>query len=286
MIHRTSLSPDNFIQAPGFTQSYNRYSYVLNNPLKYTDPSGQITNNPYNRRGKDWHQEASDNDRIHSDWDRSWREYRNRISGIQNHQKIYNSNVATLRRIFGNGSFAGTGANTSSIEVGELSIIPTPNHKAIKAEWLKLRAAGKYMDATRLVIKEYGLDFLVQGKYNLKLRNNMVNPIMTTGGQFNANQLITIDKGYFYEGFSAFVYGVSHEIEHVYQRTTLKMKNQATREFFAYYHNYFSSSLLPSSTKTFKRHYHSQAVHYYLRMPLSLKVRYSYYGGMLINNTP
>ena len=41
MIHRTSLSPDNFIQAPGFTQSYNRYSYVLNNPLKYTDPSGQ-----------------------------------------------------------------------------------------------------------------------------------------------------------------------------------------------------------------------------------------------------
>jgi hypothetical protein len=37
------LSPDNFIQAAGFTQNYNRYSYVLNNPLKYTDPDG---NNP------------------------------------------------------------------------------------------------------------------------------------------------------------------------------------------------------------------------------------------------
>ncbi len=36
------LSPDPFVQAPGFTQSYNRYSYCLNNPLKFTDPSGEI----------------------------------------------------------------------------------------------------------------------------------------------------------------------------------------------------------------------------------------------------
>ena len=34
------LSPDPYVQAPDFTQNYNRYSYVLNNPLKYTDPSG------------------------------------------------------------------------------------------------------------------------------------------------------------------------------------------------------------------------------------------------------
>lgn len=36
------FSPDNFVQAPEFTQSYNRYSYCLNNPLQYTDPSGEI----------------------------------------------------------------------------------------------------------------------------------------------------------------------------------------------------------------------------------------------------
>jgi len=43
------LSPDVFIQSPDFTQDYNRYSYVLNNPLKYTDPSGYLPNNflPY-----------------------------------------------------------------------------------------------------------------------------------------------------------------------------------------------------------------------------------------------
>jgi RHS repeat-associated protein len=36
------LSPDNYIQAPGNPQNYNRYSYTLNNPLKYTDPDGEF----------------------------------------------------------------------------------------------------------------------------------------------------------------------------------------------------------------------------------------------------
>jgi RHS repeat-associated protein len=36
------LSPDNYVQAAGNTQSYNRYSYCVNNPLKYTDPSGEF----------------------------------------------------------------------------------------------------------------------------------------------------------------------------------------------------------------------------------------------------
>lgn len=39
-LHRF-LQPDNYIQDPFDTQNYNRYSYVLNNPLKYTDPSGE-----------------------------------------------------------------------------------------------------------------------------------------------------------------------------------------------------------------------------------------------------
>jgi RHS repeat-associated protein len=34
------LSPDNYIQDPSFTQNYNRYGYCFNNPLRYTDPSG------------------------------------------------------------------------------------------------------------------------------------------------------------------------------------------------------------------------------------------------------
>ena len=34
------LSPDIVVQSPDFTQDYNRYSYAINNPLKYSDPSG------------------------------------------------------------------------------------------------------------------------------------------------------------------------------------------------------------------------------------------------------
>ncbi|WP_025743166.1 FG-GAP-like repeat-containing protein [Aquimarina pacifica] len=36
------LSPDNYIQSPYNSQNYNRYSYVLNNPLMYNDPSGEL----------------------------------------------------------------------------------------------------------------------------------------------------------------------------------------------------------------------------------------------------
>ena len=35
------FSPDPYLQAPNNWLNYNRYSYALNNPLKYTDPSGE-----------------------------------------------------------------------------------------------------------------------------------------------------------------------------------------------------------------------------------------------------
>jgi len=36
------LSPDPYVQVPDFSQSFNRYSYCLNNPLIYTDPDGEL----------------------------------------------------------------------------------------------------------------------------------------------------------------------------------------------------------------------------------------------------
>ena len=42
------LSPDPFMQAPGYSQGLNRYSYCLNNPLSLTDPGG------YSWLGDNW----------------------------------------------------------------------------------------------------------------------------------------------------------------------------------------------------------------------------------------
>jgi len=36
------MSPDPFVQAPSNSQSYNRYSYVFNNPLSFVDPTGYV----------------------------------------------------------------------------------------------------------------------------------------------------------------------------------------------------------------------------------------------------
>ena len=37
------LQADPFVQAPTVVLSYNRYSYVWNNPIEFTDPSGYFT---------------------------------------------------------------------------------------------------------------------------------------------------------------------------------------------------------------------------------------------------
>ena len=36
------LSPDDYVQEPSNSQNFNRYTYCLNNPLKYTDPTGEV----------------------------------------------------------------------------------------------------------------------------------------------------------------------------------------------------------------------------------------------------
>jgi len=47
------LSADAMIPDPGNPQSFNRYSYVLNNPLRYTDPSGHVPDDTVNQGMKE-----------------------------------------------------------------------------------------------------------------------------------------------------------------------------------------------------------------------------------------
>ena len=48
------LSADTVIQDPLDSQAYNRYSYVRNNPLKYTDPTGHSWLSKAWHRAKHW----------------------------------------------------------------------------------------------------------------------------------------------------------------------------------------------------------------------------------------
>jgi RHS repeat-associated protein len=55
------LSPDPFVQAPGYANSFNRYAYVLNNPLMYTDPSGYTNSKPNRELDREQDQRYRDN---------------------------------------------------------------------------------------------------------------------------------------------------------------------------------------------------------------------------------
>ncbi len=56
------LSPDIVVQNPNNTQCYNRYSYCINNPLKYSDPSGWRYDTGWLR----WHQPSDFGSRRHA----------------------------------------------------------------------------------------------------------------------------------------------------------------------------------------------------------------------------
>ncbi|PNQ56220.1 hypothetical protein C1141_13910, partial [Vibrio agarivorans] len=46
------ISADSYVQSPNNSQSFNRYSYVQNNPMKYTDPSGHFLKKLFKKVGR------------------------------------------------------------------------------------------------------------------------------------------------------------------------------------------------------------------------------------------
>ena len=76
------FSPDAFIQSGGDWKNYNRYSYCMNNPTRYTDPSGY----------------KFDGERMYDDFQRdSWGNYSQSNGGSGGHSSLLNAWDAQLR---------------------------------------------------------------------------------------------------------------------------------------------------------------------------------------------
>lgn len=104
LLHRF-LQTDNYIQDPSNTQNYNQYGYVFNNPLKYTDPSGNVSQGP----GKDcvdcgWGSTIANGiTTLAQNWD-NWRIKDWANKNINGHQfSEWWKNKVSFRNLFGGG---------------------------------------------------------------------------------------------------------------------------------------------------------------------------------------
>ena len=78
------FSPDNFMQVPEFTQSYNRYSYCLNNPLQWVDPSGELFGDYFDQYGVFLGTDGIDDGKIHIINRDFWNQIKDNMSWVGN----------------------------------------------------------------------------------------------------------------------------------------------------------------------------------------------------------
>ena len=159
------FSPDNFVQAPEFTQSYNRYSYCLNNPLQYTDPSGELSFNDWyidSKRNLQWFESTSDyvevNGEIYS------RVGRIVVNFSKNGQRIYGDEYGGLHYIYPLGEVViGKAKQQEAISSSEIEIGLSYPQKVVTTSSELLSIGGtilKQSNSTyQLTISEKGISF-------------------------------------------------------------------------------------------------------------------------------
>jgi RHS repeat-associated protein len=157
MLHRF-LQTDNLIQDPTNTQNYNQYGYVLNNPLKYTDPSGNAAQGPGqdcvdcglgavigngietivqnwdNWKIKDWANKNINGDKL-SRWAKDTFNLRNRFGGKKNEGPAPNlsryANLATT----GSGQFYGGDGSGSFMDYFSRFVYETDQFNPVALIW-------------------------------------------------------------------------------------------------------------------------------------------------------
>ncbi len=248
------LSPDIIVQNPNNTQCYNRYSYCINNPLKYSDPSGWSYDNSWTHRHNANIVNHNFLDRL---WGHNWtfdeKEEWNALIEATGGNSLNNAGeLVDLLGIYANNLKMDN--NLSIFNNSFFTIYVDPE---IENKYTNLVKEGKYKEAVTLVIRSYELDknmlnsgVDIDNLYSIKTHSDM-DRINITTGKVGYKQHETID---FSElslkscSFGTIVRTIYHELIHVYEGSILLMEDHGERELLAHYYTFYPTKNLPEAT--------------------------------------
>jgi len=299
------LNPDPLIQNTANTQNYNRYSYCLNNPLKYTDPSGYtyIHNEKsafkfrghINRDYENFLYKSGCNGAL---WEDGTLYAICAASGLGGGNGLGNT-------IYGEMTFLVTSIswdlnyenmfNKLSNAMAEEGKINSADEEKTKAEFELLMGNGDYTGAVDLVLNFYALEKNVMSSGSdvvilsitmaadqTQLRKEMYYNSNTDGIELNA--------GIQGASYGAVVRAAYHECIHAYQDQRLGMIGfNPIKDVMAYYHGQlYPDKDLPAlregenagAAKNFNRYYNSLDINnkiIYNRLNFNVVSRFAYY---------
>ena len=194
------LSPDPFVQAPFDMQSFNRYSYVFNNPLSFTDPSGFLAEDDWyvfdDGEWITWEVTAVD----------EFGEYTTRGSTYVPNW-VYEPAFSSRGGNGGGGSYGGGGASSGAQVQGDaerpLAVLTTRNSLATfdAGPTIKIEPSSTTLglDAFRISVdyQFYTLDGTMLMNLRRELRLSLIPPVppvvLTVGTGFGAGLDFLID---------------------------------------------------------------------------------------------
>ncbi|PZX09811.1 hypothetical protein LX69_03516 [Breznakibacter xylanolyticus] len=155
-----------------------------------------------------------------------------------------------------------------------------PAGGGIEQHYRNLINDRKYASAVQYLIKSYGLDKGVEGKYKVSVivMNDNKTFGLTHGGPGEIHLVEFNRFSLRYNNFGTIVRGTYHEFIHVNQREN-GLLNSNEREFLAYYGSIVNSEL-PAALSTDVASWKSNAQGYYNAMPISSQL---YYLPQIIN---
>jgi len=265
------LSPDNNIQDPYNSQNLNRYSYCVNNPLKYTDPTGFNVSVTVQYVHDIVYGPQSHVDQMLKE-----------LFGAM-YEDVFHGGYDYAFLISGFGGNRGGGGNNAPGFGGDNSLNQksgTTNQKTTQEKIFRyLVITGYPIEALKTLISYYDLDFGVEKLYSLNIKPEL-RTRSTTEGYFGEKQTIFFGPKFLTNlSWGTTVKSVYHEMIHVsqhyYELPMKDFQNQDVREFIAYSQT-LMNSWLPAEDQQNRTTWYGYAIRHYSSLSPDLSTKYYY----------